>query len=173
MAEGDRELRVGEMLDRRAEQGPPEPILRFFEYEHLPPALQVVSKPFQLLAVTLRLTLPRNAERSVALRKLLEAKDAAVRAALPERPAEGYAVMDTPAPQHEGTIITIVVNGVTRSVRQGHSLTYRQIVELSDLGGEPSVTWYDGSFAAGTLTPGDSITPTPGTRFTIAHTGGA
>lgn len=60
----------------------PEPILRFFAYEHLPAALKVVSTPFGDLARDLHATLPRNAERSVALRKLLEAKDAAVRAAL-------------------------------------------------------------------------------------------
>ena len=58
-----------------------EPIQQFFAYSHLPPHLQAVSKPFGDLADNLVATLPRNAERSVALRKLLEAKDAAVRAA--------------------------------------------------------------------------------------------
>jgi len=58
----------------------PEPILQFFEYGHLPEALAKVSKPFCELARDLVATLPRNPERSVALRKLLEAKDAAVRA---------------------------------------------------------------------------------------------
>jgi hypothetical protein len=56
-----------------------EHIAQFFAYEHLPPHLQEVSKPFATLAETV-LTLPRNPERTVALRKLLEAKDAAVRA---------------------------------------------------------------------------------------------
>jgi len=41
-----------------------------------------VSKPFGELADRIIDTLPRNPERTVALRKLLEAKDAAVRAAL-------------------------------------------------------------------------------------------
>lgn len=59
-----------------------DPILRFFHYAHLPPALQPASRPLCELAHQLVTTLPRNAERSVALRKLLEAKDAAVRAAL-------------------------------------------------------------------------------------------
>lgn len=59
-----------------------EPILRYFEYEHLKPELQRVSRPFGDLAVELVQTLPRNPERTVALRKLLEGKDAAVRAAL-------------------------------------------------------------------------------------------
>lgn len=57
-----------------------EHIIQFFEYDHLPPALQEVSKPFCELAHKLIESLPRNPERTVALRKLLEAKDAAVRA---------------------------------------------------------------------------------------------
>lgn len=60
-----------------------EPILKYFAYAHLPPALAVVSAPFALLANDLVRVLSRSAERSVALRKLLESKDAAVRAALP------------------------------------------------------------------------------------------
>lgn len=72
---------------------PTEHILQFFAYEHLPQHLQAVSKPFCDLARSLVETrsvedgpgnpafpLPRNPERTVALRKLLEAKDAAVRA---------------------------------------------------------------------------------------------
>ena len=59
-------------------------IMQFFAYEHLPPNLQAVSKPFCELAKTLSdpqsPMVPRNPERTVALRKLLEAKDAAVRA---------------------------------------------------------------------------------------------
>ena len=57
-----------------------EHIMQFFAFEHLPPHLQAVSKPFGELAQTIVDTLPRNPERTVALRKLLEAKDAAVRA---------------------------------------------------------------------------------------------
>jgi len=59
-----------------------EPIQQYFAYQHLPPHLQAVSKPFGEIAEMVVQTLPRNAERSVALRKLLEAKDAAVRALL-------------------------------------------------------------------------------------------
>ncbi|HEX8010221.1 MAG TPA: hypothetical protein VF814_04715 [Casimicrobiaceae bacterium] len=58
-----------------------EHILQFFDCDHLPEDLQVVSRPFGELAQTIML-LPRNPERTVALRKLLEAKDAAVRAAV-------------------------------------------------------------------------------------------
>jgi hypothetical protein len=60
----------------------PEHILQFFAFEHLPPHLQAISRQFGELAATLVLTLPRNPERTVALRKLLEGKDAAVRAFL-------------------------------------------------------------------------------------------
>lgn len=59
---------------------PPEPIMQFFECAHLPPHLRVVSENFFHMAAVIIETLPRNAERTVALRKLLEAKDAAVRA---------------------------------------------------------------------------------------------
>lgn len=66
------------MQDRQGE----DPLLRFFEYTHLPEPLQLVSRPFCELALQLAHDLPRSAERTVALRKLLESKDAAVRAAL-------------------------------------------------------------------------------------------
>lgn len=59
----------------------PDPILQFFAYDHLPLHLQAVSRPFGELAAIMT-DLPDNAERAVALRKLLESKDAAVRALL-------------------------------------------------------------------------------------------
>lgn len=55
-------------------------MLQFFAYEHLPAHLQAVSKPFHNLATLIVMTLPQNPERTVALRKLLESKDCAVRA---------------------------------------------------------------------------------------------
>lgn len=58
-----------------------EPILRFFAFSHLPPKLQDVSFAFASLAIQLT-EIPRSAERTVALRKILEGKDAAVRASL-------------------------------------------------------------------------------------------
>jgi hypothetical protein len=61
---------------------PRESLLQFFAYEHLPEHLQVISKPFGELANHIVAVLPRNPERTVALRKLLEAKDCAVRANL-------------------------------------------------------------------------------------------
>lgn len=81
--------------DGTARIEPVEHIMQFFEYDHLRPDLQVVSQPFCLLARAIVYgdtgstvsagnfsSLPRNPERTVALRKLLEAKDAAVRALL-------------------------------------------------------------------------------------------
>lgn len=67
-------------------------ILQFFTYAHLPPHLQAVSVPFAKLADDLVRSLPDNPERSEALRKLLEAKDCAVRAYLfkPEVPEALY-----------------------------------------------------------------------------------
>lgn len=62
------------------EQISQDPILRYFHYRHLPPALQAMSVNFCNMARIVVSNLPRNAERTVALRKLLEAKDAAVRA---------------------------------------------------------------------------------------------
>ena len=61
-------------------------MLQFFTYNHLPPHLQNVSRPFCELAQTVVATLPMNAERTTALRKLLEAKDCAVRAVLYQEP---------------------------------------------------------------------------------------
>lgn len=55
-------------------------ILKYFGYAHLPEALQARSKPFGELARHIIDTAPRCPERTVALRKLLEAKDAGVRA---------------------------------------------------------------------------------------------
>jgi len=59
-----------------------DPILNYFEYRHLPEKLQTISKHFYMIALTIVSLVPRNAERTVAFRKLLEAKDCAVRAAL-------------------------------------------------------------------------------------------
>jgi len=67
--------------DKNAQSAPPtEHIAQFFAHAHLPPHLAGVSRPFGELAEQIIATLPRNPERTVALRKLLEAKDAAVRA---------------------------------------------------------------------------------------------
>jgi len=66
--------------ERPQPAGQSEAIIQFFSFEHLPDHLKEISRPFAELAAWIVLGLPRSAERSVALRKLLEAKDAAVRA---------------------------------------------------------------------------------------------
>lgn len=60
------------------------PILAFFKFAHLPPFLQVISEPFAMLAERMATGESKHpAEIAAGLRKLLEAKDCAVRAALP------------------------------------------------------------------------------------------
>lgn len=62
-------------------------ILQFFASSHLPTEpvdLRSVSRPFGDMAARIVETIPRNPERTMALRKLLEAKDAAVRAVIAE-----------------------------------------------------------------------------------------
>lgn len=63
-------------------------VAKYFSYAHLPPHLQEVSRPFQELADQMIQGLPDGPELTAGLRKLLEAKDCFVRAAvdaLPER----------------------------------------------------------------------------------------
>lgn len=76
---------VMEGQNNEAPQGDPVafPILRFFAFDHLPTFLQDVSRPFADAAHRMATTLPPGPEVSAGLRKLLEAKDCAVRAAIP------------------------------------------------------------------------------------------
>lgn len=64
---------------------PPHPaiaaLLKFFNYSHLPEPLQTASRQFHDVAWWVAKG-PQNAETVMALRKLLEAKDCAVRAQL-------------------------------------------------------------------------------------------
>lgn len=58
--------------------------MKYFRFEHLPPHLQKISKPFgELAALIDALEVTDPAEKATTLRKLLEAKDAAVRSVLP------------------------------------------------------------------------------------------
>lgn len=61
---------------------PEERMLRWFEFSHLPEKLQLVSREFRSMAHAICDLCAAGPERTVALRKLLESKDAAVRAAL-------------------------------------------------------------------------------------------
>ena len=57
-------------------------LLRWFDYGHLPVPLRAVSGPVHDLAHTMAGYLPPGPEVTAGLRKLLEAKDCFVRAAL-------------------------------------------------------------------------------------------
>lgn len=73
---------VERALEASKAQPAPEPMLRWFAYAHLPEKLQAVSRIFHDAAQAIVAQVPPSAERTVALRKLLEGKDAAVRASL-------------------------------------------------------------------------------------------
>ena len=62
-------------------------LLRFFAYQHLPSTLRAISHPCAELAGKMTEQLPDGPELTAGLRKLLEAKDCFVRAALPPAPA--------------------------------------------------------------------------------------
>ncbi len=55
-------------------------MLKWFDFDHLAEPLKEVSFHFRELALTISHLVPSGPERTVAYRKLLEAKDAAVRA---------------------------------------------------------------------------------------------
>ena len=60
-----------------------EPMLKWFEFDHLKEGvIRGTSSMFARLAGDLVDQVPRSPERTVALRKLLESKDAAVRCAV-------------------------------------------------------------------------------------------
>lgn len=61
---------------------PRDAMMRYFEFGHLPLKLQHVSRHFFSLADVVRNTVPPGPEKTACMRKLLEAKDCAVRAAL-------------------------------------------------------------------------------------------
>ena len=66
-----------------AERWQGEEMLRYFAFSHLPEGpMRETSRMFCHLAFMVVRTVTRSAERTVALRKLLEGKDAAVRAAM-------------------------------------------------------------------------------------------
>ena len=58
------------------------PIMRYFEYSHLPLSIQFASSKICKAAEYLDGTIPDGPEKSAGMRKLLEAKDCFVRASL-------------------------------------------------------------------------------------------
>jgi len=71
-------------------------LLRYFEYSHLPERLQGFSAPFAELAHEVVDHLPDGPELTAGLRKLLEAKDCIVRAAVDQMRDEAAAA------EHDG-----------------------------------------------------------------------
>lgn len=80
--QADTDAYVQSVAERREYLERAEPTMYYFRYEHLPKALQAVSIPFWSLAADMVRTLPGCTQRTLAIQKLLESKDAAVRAAL-------------------------------------------------------------------------------------------
>ena len=66
-------------LEKNVQQ---ERMMKWFAFDHLPEHLRETSRGFHVLACNLCSMIEAGPERTVALRKLLEAKDAAVRAKL-------------------------------------------------------------------------------------------
>ena len=62
----------------------PDPIMTYFKYDHLPPRLRYISQQISDAALAMDRQLAECPEKSAGLRKLLEAKDCFVRAALDE-----------------------------------------------------------------------------------------
>ena len=72
-------------------------LLQYFSYKHLKdPALQDTSSLFSALAHELEKRLPGNPEKTTCFRKLLEAKDCAVRAHIYVEPVDESAPRDAP-----------------------------------------------------------------------------
>lgn len=63
----------------------PSTVIKYFAYDHLPAKLQTVSEPVHKLAHIMEAELPDGPEKSAGMRKLLEAKDCFVRAALEKK----------------------------------------------------------------------------------------
>ena len=59
---------------------PPNRLMQFFKYEHLPEHLQGVSAACAKLAQMMDEMLPEKAEKTAGLRKLMEARDCFCRA---------------------------------------------------------------------------------------------
>src|SRR5215471_12114105 len=84
-------MRWASKLPEETKPPPPSPdprnkMIKWFAFDHLPPRLQVVSVEFAALAQWMRDNIARGPEATEAMRKLLEAKDCAVRAFLDSEP---------------------------------------------------------------------------------------
>lgn len=66
--------------DAKPAPEPGERIMKYFKFEHLKDPLRSVSEKFAELAHWIVANVPPGPERTVSLRKLMESKDAGVRA---------------------------------------------------------------------------------------------
>jgi hypothetical protein len=82
-------------------------ILKYFAFGHLPPHLQEVSRPIGELADTMTRELPPGPELSAGLRKLLEAKDCFVRAALERVPKTNAEPSPASVAEHNELLKTV------------------------------------------------------------------
>lgn len=64
----------------------PSTTIQWFKYDHLPPELRLVVAPIADVALIMEHELPDGPEKSAGMRKLLEAKDCFVRAAIVPEP---------------------------------------------------------------------------------------
>jgi hypothetical protein len=79
---------------------PPDPrikMLKWFAFDHLPEPLQPVSARFYATAAWMMQEIAAGQEATAAMRKLLEAKDCAVRAFLESKPT----ALNEPPPRQE------------------------------------------------------------------------
>jgi len=83
--ETDSSVQTGPDTDKGENERKVAPIMQFFAYKHLPPNLADISRPFCDIAAEMERVLPTNPETSTCLRRILEAKDCAVRAVLFKR----------------------------------------------------------------------------------------
>jgi hypothetical protein len=61
---------------------PPARMMRLFKYDHLPRPLQRISAPFGMVAAWIARSFPDTEQTRLAMQKLVEAKDCAVRGCL-------------------------------------------------------------------------------------------
>lgn len=85
---------------------------KYFAFGHLPGHLQAVSRPIGELAELLEQLLPNGPEKSAGMRKLLEAKDCFVRAALDVSPSELLAN----APISDTDRLDVLYRGMTEKI---------------------------------------------------------
>ena len=103
---------------------------RFFAYAHLPQHLQEVSQPVAQLASVMRDVLPDNEERAVGMRKLLEAKDCFVRAALSLPAARLIPPLDNDAAKYRDLLQRLGVQGHAGAIAEIDNLRKSSLLDF-------------------------------------------